>query len=67
MLLHAAINALPDRQREVTVLRFLVGMSTRDTAETLGCPQGTVKSNLHKAIANLQANVTSREASDGLR
>ncbi len=67
LLLHAAINALPDRQREVTVLRFLVGMSTRDTAETLGCPQGTVKSNLHKAIANLQANVTSREASDGLR
>jgi RNA polymerase sigma factor (sigma-70 family) len=58
--LHHAILALPDRQREVTVLRFLVGLSTRQTAQMLGCPEGTVKSNLHKAIASLKATLETR-------
>lgn len=66
LALHEAIRALPERQREVTVLRFLLGQSTRETAETLGCPVGTVKSNLHKAIANLYAALPSRETRDEL-
>ena len=62
--LHEAIQALPDRQREVTVLRFLVGLSTRGVAETLGCPMGTVKSNLHKAIVNLYGTLQMRGIAD---
>ena len=62
--LHEAIRALPDRQREVTVLRFLVGLSTREVAQTLGCPAGTVKSNLYKAVANLHAKLRSKESVD---
>ena len=65
--LHEAIQALPTRQREVTVLRFLVGLSTRGVAETLGCPMGTVKSNLHKAIVNLHATLRSRDVIDEMR
>ena len=65
--LHEAIQALPDRQREVTVLRFLVGLSTRGVAETLGCPMGTVKSNLHKAIVNLHGTLRSRGVADEMR
>ena len=34
----AAIHSLPQRQKEVTVLRFLVGKSVREAATTLGCP-----------------------------
>lgn len=58
--LYDAIMALPRRQREVTVLRFLIGLSTQQTAGMLGCPEGTVKSNLHKAVANLRATVEPR-------
>jgi RNA polymerase sigma-70 factor (ECF subfamily) len=52
--LQAAIHALPNRQREVTVLRFLVGQSIREVAATLDCPEGTVKSNLFKAVRTLR-------------
>jgi RNA polymerase sigma-70 factor (ECF subfamily) len=62
--LHEAIRALPDRQREITVLRYLLGFSTQEVAETLGCPEGTVKSNLHKAIFKLYTMLQASEAAD---
>ncbi|MBU0718491.1 MAG: RNA polymerase sigma factor [Planctomycetes bacterium] len=65
--LRMAIAELPDRQREVTVLRFLIGLSTQEAADTLRCPGGTVKSNLHKAIANLNAKMTAGETNDEMR
>ena len=65
--LRKAIAQLPDRQREVTVLRFLMGLSTSEAAATLRCPIGTVKSNLHKAVANLKAKMTTGEANDEVR
>lgn len=52
-----AVSRLPRRQHEVTVLRFLLGLSTEETAAMLGCPTGTVKSNLHKALASLEASM----------
>jgi len=58
----AAIHSLPRRQKEVTVLRFLTGQSVREVATTLGCPEGTVKSNLHKAMANLRTGLDARDA-----
>ncbi|UCE60300.1 MAG: sigma-70 family RNA polymerase sigma factor [Phycisphaerales bacterium] len=61
-----AVMALPDRQREVTVLRFILGLSTQQTAEMLGCPAGTVKSNLFKAIAKMKTVITTTEAVDDL-
>jgi RNA polymerase sigma-70 factor (ECF subfamily) len=36
-------------QRAVLVLRHLEDLSERETAETLGVPEGTVKSGLHRA------------------
>lgn len=47
--LQRALAALPRRQREVAVLRYLVEMSTRETADTLGIGEGTVKNSLAKA------------------
>jgi RNA polymerase sigma-70 factor (ECF subfamily) len=64
---HEAIGRLPDRQREILVLRMLLGQSTEETAQTLGCPEGTVKSNLHKAVGNLRAMVAQSEAIDEMR
>ncbi len=65
--LQAAIHALPNRQREVTVLRFLVGQSIRDVAATLACPEGTVKSNLFKAVRTLRGKLSVSGAVDELR
>lgn len=44
-----ALAGLPRRQREVAVLRYLIDMSTREVAETLGVGEGTVKNSLAKA------------------
>jgi len=53
-LLEAAIRRLPQRQREVLSLRYFGEMQLAEIAETLRCPLGTVKSNLHKAVNSLK-------------
>ena len=54
VLVQDAVLRLPLRQREVLSLRFFGEMRLEEIAETLGCPLGTVKSNLHKAVRALQ-------------
>lgn len=54
MVVLAAIRALPERQRATVVLRYYEDLSEADIAATLGCAQGTVKSQLAKARASLQ-------------
>ena len=48
-----ALAALPRRQREVAVLHYLLDLGTRDVAVVMGTSEGTVKSQLSKARANL--------------
>ncbi len=50
----AAVRALPDRQREVVVLRYLLDLSTADTAATLDISEGSVKTHLHRALGALE-------------
>lgn len=45
---------LPDRLREVLVLRFYEGFDEAEMADALGIPRGTVKSRLHAAIGALR-------------
>ena len=52
--LWVALGHLPRRQQAVVVLRFFDDLSAVDTAETLGCSVGTVKSQTHKALARLR-------------
>lgn len=52
--LTAALQRLPRRQREVVVLRYLVGLSETQVAEMLDISHGTVKTHLHRAIAGLR-------------
>lgn len=44
-----AMEALPDRLKEVTILHFLEGLPYRDIAEILECPIGTVGSRINTA------------------
>jgi RNA polymerase sigma-70 factor (ECF subfamily) len=53
-LLQAAINRLPERQRQVIVLFYVQNLKYREIAEILGCPEGTVASRLNTAIKNLK-------------
>lgn len=50
----AAIEELPDRCKEVLLLRYYQGFSEKETAEILDCPPGTVKSRLHQAVRDLR-------------
>lgn len=52
---------LPTKQRAVVVLRHWEQLSTEETAKTLGMSVGTVKSTLHRALARLRSELTSRE------
>ncbi|OLT34801.1 RNA polymerase subunit sigma-70 [Actinomadura sp. CNU-125] len=49
-----ALAALPDRQREVLVLRYWLDLSEREIAETMRISAGTVKSHAHRGVAALQ-------------
>ncbi|MBV9379846.1 MAG: SigE family RNA polymerase sigma factor [Streptosporangiaceae bacterium] len=50
----AALRALGPRQRAVIVLRYWVGLTEAETAATLGCAVGTVKSQASRALAILR-------------
>ena len=53
----AAVRDLPERQREVVVLRYLLELSTADTADALGIAPGSVKTHLHRALATLETTL----------
>lgn len=53
--LMAAVQALPERQREVVALRVLLGLSAEQTGEVLGVDAGTVGTHLRRGLAALRA------------
>ena len=53
VVLHAAIAALPELQRETLLLRLQQELSYEEIAEVLGVPIGTVRSRLHDAVRRL--------------
>jgi RNA polymerase sigma-70 factor (ECF subfamily) len=57
-----ATELLPDAQREVIALRFVVGLSITETANVLGKREGNVKALQHKAVAKLQRMLIPRRS-----
>ena len=56
-MLDRQIARLPERSRMIVILRFQEEMEPSEIAETLGIPVGTVKSNLHRALALLRGRM----------
>lgn len=52
-----ALAALPRRQREAVVLRYLVDLSERETATAMGCSVGTVKSTVARALERMKTEL----------
>ncbi len=57
-MLAAAVLQLPQRQKEVVVLRYYLDMSEAEIAETLGIGTGSVKSHASRAIRALAEHGT---------
>ena len=53
----ALLRDLPERQREVVLLRIFEELSVRETARVMGCREGTVKALLHKATTRLRLDL----------
>lgn len=62
--LFTAINALDDNHRVPLILKYLTGLSERETAEVLGIPVSTVKSRLYTARQRLMKYLAEEEGSE---
>lgn len=52
-----ALGRLREAERLVVECRYLLDLSEAETAAALGIPPGTVKSRLHRGLANLRAEL----------
>jgi RNA polymerase sigma-70 factor (sigma-E family) len=55
-----ALRSLPDRQREVLVLRYYLDLSEAEIAETLGLSPGSVKTHAHRGLAAMSDRLEER-------
>src|SRR3954453_8832989 len=51
------LAVLPEKQREILILRVVVGMSAEETAEAVGSTPGAVRVAQHRALARLKSEI----------
>lgn len=55
------LDQLPDKQREILVLRVVVGLSAEETAEAVDSTSGAVRVAQHRALARLRKLMSEEE------
>ena len=55
------LDRLPDKQREILVLRVVVGLSAEETAEAVGSTPGAVRVAQHRALSRLRRSMPEEE------
>lgn len=63
-VLHAAIDELPDEQKQVVLLRLMMNFSNREIGEVLSKSEGAVKGLQHRALLNLRKTLTEPGTTD---
>jgi RNA polymerase sigma-70 factor (sigma-E family) len=53
----SALSSLPNRQREVLLLRYYLDLSESEIAETLGISTGSVKQHAHRGLTTLSTTL----------
>lgn len=59
-LIEEAIEKLPARQREAFMLRYWEDFDVAETAEVMGCSEGSVKTHCSRAVAALSASLRAK-------
>ena len=65
--LWAALRALPHRQREIVVLRYVAGLTEAEVAQLLGISLGTVRTHVARGRAALRRLIKDEETVIDLR
>lgn len=55
------LRVLPEKQREILLLRVVVGLSAEETAEAVGSTPGAVRVAQHRALARLRKTLSAEE------
>ena len=63
--IRTALASLPPKMRATIVLRHWLDLSVEESADLLGCSQGTVKSQTAKAVARLRQLLGNSRLDDG--
>ena len=58
----ANLEHLPDDRREALIMRFALGMDNREIARALGRTDGATKVLIHRAIKQLQEEMSDERA-----
>ncbi|QNG19565.1 sigma-70 family RNA polymerase sigma factor [Rhodococcus triatomae] len=63
--MNSLLRTLPEKHREILILRLVVGLSAEETASAVGSTAGAVRVAQHRAIAKLKKEVMRAGEKDG--
>lgn len=55
--LYSAVDKLEDKCRTAIILKYFHDLTIREVAEVMECPQGTIKTYLHRGLASLRLDL----------